>query len=73
MSARSVEILLARLYSDESLLRQFLASPLATARSHGLSEDEAIAFASVDAADLQLAAHSYARKRAAHGKSRGNR
>ena len=59
-----VERLLARLYTDERLLRRFLADPAALAREAGLSPEEAAAVTRIDLDDLALAAHGFARKRA---------
>ena len=66
MSADAVEKLLARLYTDEDFLEEFLCAPTVTARANGLDEEEARSFSDLNATDLRLAAHSYARKRARH-------
>jgi hypothetical protein len=66
VSARSVEAFLARLYTEAPLRASLVADPRATAVAAGLSDDEASAFAAIDRVGLELAAESYARKRAAH-------
>lgn len=71
MSAAAVERLLARLYTDAALRRRFLAAPPRIAGAAGLDAEEARALAAIDPADLHLAAHSYARKRAAHARGQG--
>lgn len=65
MSAREVEILLARLYSDPGYRARFLADPRATACAAGLDEAEVRELERIDREGLELAAASYARKRAA--------
>jgi hypothetical protein len=64
MSARAVEALLARLYTDEPTRRRFLADPVRAGRRAGLSADECAALEQIDRLGLELAARSYARKRA---------
>jgi hypothetical protein len=64
MSARSVESLLARLYTDAVLRREFLADPQGLARREGLGDAEVAGMVAVDRECLELAAASYARKRA---------
>ena len=63
MSAQSVEILLARLYSDADFLRDFLVDPVGVARAAGLDPPEAAAMAAMDRTGLAMAAESYSRKR----------
>jgi hypothetical protein len=63
MSAQSVETLLARLYTDDELRRDFLRDPVAVARAAGLDEREARAMGAMDRAGLEMAAESYSRKR----------
>jgi hypothetical protein len=57
------EAFLARLYTDEEVLRRFLAAPSGEARRAGLTAAEAAALESVDRVGLGLAARSFARKR----------
>ena len=68
MSARAVETLLARLYSDADYRRGFLQAPEETARIAGLDATEAEAIVKIDRVGLELAAESYARKRESRGK-----
>jgi hypothetical protein len=63
MSAAAVETLLARLYTDDDLLRDFLRDPAGVARGAGLDEREAAGMAAMDRAGLEMAAASYSRKR----------
>jgi len=58
------ETFLARLYADRRALAQFLADPRGEAKRSGLSEEETLALLAVDRAALQLAAASFADKRA---------
>jgi hypothetical protein len=69
MSAQAVETLLARLYSEPQYRRTFLQAPRQTARAAGLDEAEAQALARIDRVGLELAAESYARKRAGRAKA----
>ena len=64
MTGARFEAVLARLYTDEVFRRRFLASPSEEAARAGLDEREARALAAVDPAALELAARSFARKRA---------
>jgi hypothetical protein len=66
VSATNLETLLARLYTDARLRGAFLADPEGVARSHGLSEYDIEALCSIDRTGLELAARSFAYKRAAH-------
>jgi len=66
MSAAQVESLLARLYTDEELRRRFLADPRTVAQASGLDAEEVEALERIDRVGLELAAESYARKRASH-------
>jgi hypothetical protein len=63
MSAAAVETLLARLYSDDALRREFLADPGRIARAAGLDPAEVTAMAAIDRTGLEMAAESYSRKR----------
>lgn len=66
------EAFLARIYVDAAARQRFLADPLAAARDAGLDAREARALADIDRIGLELAAESFARKRA-HGAKRGIR
>ena len=63
MSSPAFEVFLARLYTDEGLRVQFLASPAGVAKESGLSDEESRAVEAIDRDGLILAAESYARKR----------
>ena len=65
MSAQKLEAYLARLYTDENARRRFLAEPEGEAQQAGLNRQEAAALKAVDRVGLELAAASFARKRAA--------
>jgi hypothetical protein len=67
VSAAHLENLLARLYTDAPFRRTFLSDPAGVARSHGLAESEVEALRSIDRGGLELAARSFAHKRATHG------
>ena len=64
MSAARLEALLAELYTDDVARRAFLADPRAVARRAGLDEREVEAVATIDRVGLELAARSFAHKRA---------
>ena len=63
MSAR-LEAVLARLYVDPDTRRRFVADPPGVARDAGLDESETAALIAIDRTGLELAAESFARKRA---------
>jgi len=67
MSAAALEILLARIYTDETFRRAFLADPVGVARSAGCDGEEAARMAAVDREGLDLAVESYHRKRQGRG------
>ena len=67
MSSPRFEAFLARLYADRVFLERFLSDPVSAMSAAGLDLREQRAAASIDRASLLLAAHSYARKRAARG------
>jgi hypothetical protein len=64
MSAKAAEALLARLFTDADLRGEFLRDPHAVVDRSGLDATEAEAFVKIDRTGLQMAAESYARKRA---------
>lgn len=66
MSSPAIEAFLARLYTDEALLRSFLQSPDETARSAGLDDEAIAALHDIDPDGLVMAARSYRAKRAHH-------
>jgi len=59
-----LEAFLARIYTDPQALDRFLSDPRGEAVRAGLDREVAEAAAGMNRADLQLAAHSFARKRA---------
>ena len=63
MSA-AFEAFLARIYVDDEARRRFLADPRQEAARAGLAEAEQEALAAIDRVGLELAARSFARKRA---------
>lgn len=66
--AARLEAFLANLYTDEAARAAFLADPRAEALRAGLDPADADALAAVDTLGLELAADSFARKRAGrHG------
>lgn len=60
-----LEEFLARIYGDAEARRRFLAAPREEAIAAGLDESDARALEAIDVVGLELAARSYARKRAA--------
>jgi hypothetical protein len=58
------EQFLAQLYVDPALRERFLAEPLAEASRAGLSEEQCRALAAIDRVGLNMAARSFAHKRA---------
>lgn len=64
MTPLELEMLLARLYSDEALCRAVLADPVAAAREHRLSAAALEVIQELDRTGLELAARSFAAKRA---------
>lgn len=70
MSSPQFEAFLARLYSDQDFLNEFLRAPEGTAAHSGLDPRERRAAAAIDRAGLLMAARSYALKRARRSESR---
>ncbi|HEV8268390.1 MAG TPA: hypothetical protein VGR00_09165 [Thermoanaerobaculia bacterium] len=64
MSARRLEELLARLYTDPGLLEAFVSDRRRTAAAAGLSAAEIPLLEAMDITELRLAATSFAAKRA---------
>lgn len=64
MSAQKLEVFLAKLYVDEQARSRFLADPRREALNAGLTEDDRAALEKIDLIGLELAAHSFAAKRA---------
>ena len=69
MSA-AFEAFLARIYADEAARRRFLADPREEAARAGLAQAEQDALAGFDRVGLELAARSFALKRAARRRRR---
>lgn len=64
MSAPALEALLARLYVDAEARARFVADPRGEAMRAGLDGDECDAMARADLVGLEMAAASFAAKRA---------
>jgi hypothetical protein len=62
--AVALEAALARLLTDKAARAGLLADPAAKAAHFGLAEADAAALAALDPDDLELAARSFAHKRA---------
>jgi hypothetical protein len=63
MSSPRLEAFLARLYTEDALLHDFLRMPTETARSAGLADEEIRAMAACDRDGLVMAARSFRAKR----------
>jgi hypothetical protein len=63
MSSPALEGFLARLYTDESTLAEFLRRPAEIARTAGLSDVEVLALEGADHVGLVMAARSFRAKR----------
>ncbi len=70
MNTVEIELFLAKLYTDERLLKRFVESPSAELENHKLSEDSVVHLLALDLQDLQLAAESYSHKRNQYSKRR---
>ena len=70
MSSTTLEVYIARLYTDATARENFLADPESAARNAGLSDADVVALAGFDQAGLHMAATSYANKRAQHRRPR---
>jgi hypothetical protein len=71
MSSPALEGFLARLYTDESTLAEFLRTPAAIARAAGLSDAEVLALDGADHVGLVMAARSFRAKRQRRRNRRG--
>lgn len=60
---QSLEVLLARLFTDAAFRERFKCDPARVGRELGLDERAIAAFDGADWTGLDLAAHSYAHKR----------
>jgi len=63
MSASVFEAFLARIYVDAAARSRFKANPRAEAQLAGLSDEECTALENTDWVGLEMAGHSFARKR----------
>ena len=63
MPTANIEIFLARLYTDEKFLNQFLQTPESTIQDNQFSEPEKASLLAINKADLLMAAHSFNHKR----------
>jgi hypothetical protein len=63
MSSPLLEEFLARLYTDEPALAEFLRMPAETARAAGLNDSEVSALVGADHVGLVMAARSFRAKR----------
>jgi hypothetical protein len=70
MSEQRMEEVLAGLYADATERERFLRDPGQYAAACGLDEDERRALVGIDRTGLDMAARSYAAKRAAHAAPR---
>ena len=66
MSAQKFETFLAKLYVDDQARSRFLADPRRETLNAGLSENDCTALEKIDFVGLELAADSFARKRASY-------
>ena len=66
MNNTTLESYLAVLYTDAATRNSFLADPAIVARNAGLSDADVEALVNIDRVGLQMAADSYAHKRAQH-------
>ena len=64
MNSPEFERFLARIYVDAEARARFLAAPREEAARAGLTAEQCEALASIDRVGLELAARSFARKRA---------
>jgi hypothetical protein len=64
MSAQKFEAFLAKLYVDDQARSLFVADPKGEALNAALTEDDCAALERIDLIGLELAAHSFAAKRA---------
>ena len=66
MSSFELEAYLARLYTYSTARESFLANPEKASRDVGLSDNDVESLLNIDHIGLQMAADSYAHKRAKH-------
>jgi hypothetical protein len=68
MNSPALERFLAKIYVDPHARARFIADPGAEAARAGLAEEQCRALESIDRVGLEMAARSFARKRAAKKK-----
>jgi len=73
MNPPSLESFLAKIYTDPDARARFKADPGGEARRAGLSGEEAVALASLNWCDLELASRSFQNKRRAKTLSKSSR
>ncbi len=66
MNNTTLESYLAVLYTDAAARNSFLADPAIASRNAGLSDADVDSLVNIDRVGLQMAADSYAHKRANH-------
>jgi hypothetical protein len=64
VSAQKFEVFLTKLYVDDQARSRFLSDPRSETLNAGLTGDECTALERIDLVGLELAADSFARKRA---------
>ena len=64
MTTPAFEAFLAKIYTDADFRRRFLDDPQRLAAEHGLSEEESSHLMNIDRVGLELAAKTFAYKRA---------
>jgi hypothetical protein len=64
MNSPAMERFLAKIYVDAAARARFLADPRAEAARAGMTEEQCRALESIDRVGLEMAARSFARKRA---------
>jgi hypothetical protein len=67
----TLERFLARVYVDETTRRRFLADPVGEAVRAGLDPSDAASMVSIDREGIELAAASFAKKRAKRASASG--
>ena len=67
MNSPALERFLAVLYVDSKVRARFLAAPAAEAARAGLTAEQCRALENIDRVGLEMAARSFARKRAVDG------
>lgn len=71
MHTHEIEFFLAKLYTDEALLKRFVENPSAALVGYGLSEESIGYLLQINLQDLMLAARSYSHKRSQYTRRQG--